>query len=142
MIMELNNPFALIAVLLWIGCVVVTTIRESFLKLKPAGISVPFGVTDLMFKSLNVVEFGLSLIIIASFFMFGRHPFASSNLTFFIPVCLLMMQTSWLLPALNKRTDIYMRGVPLLSAQLRKIYFATEAVKVTSLLVFGLSFLV
>lgn len=140
--MGLNNPFALVAVCLWMGCVIFTCVRESVLKLKPAGISVPFGITDLMFKSLNVVEFGLALIIIASFFMTGMHPFASANVTFFIPACLLMLQTSWLLPALHKRTDIYLRGVPLLSAQLRKLYFVTEIIKVTSLLVFSLSLLV
>jgi hypothetical protein len=139
--MELTNPFALVAACIWIGCIVITSVRESLLKVKPVGIPVPFGVTDLMFKSLNVVEFGLSLIIIASFFMFGTHPFASANLTFFIPVCLLMMQTSWIMPAMHKRTEIYLRGVPLLSAQLRKVYLAAEVVKITSLLVFSLSLL-
>lgn len=136
--MEINNPFALVAVCLWTGCVIVTCVRESVLKLKPVGIKVPFGVTDLMFKSLNVVEFGLALIIIASFFMFGTNPFASANLTFFIPAALLLVQTSWLLPALHKRSEIFVRGVPLLSAQINKLYLLTEFIKISSLVVFAL----
>ncbi|CAO3687118.1 unnamed protein product [Umbelopsis vinacea] len=57
-----------------------------------------------------------------------------------VPPLIVMLQSAYLLPALNDRADRMIKGLPLESSTVHKQYIGFEAVKVVGLAVAGLRF--
>lgn len=139
MTVEVSNPLALGAIYLWIGFVCAISFMEAWIKFRAPGISIPLGlgIGKLVFRALNRVELFLAAVVIISFVILRQHPFAPVNLTFFIPVALLMLQKLWLMPALGRRAEALINGASLPKTNHHFYYVMMELVKVSSLLVFS-----
>lgn len=130
---------AIATVFIWIGFVSAISFMEAWLKFQAPGITLPLGlgIGRLVFNALNKVEIVLSIIIIASMMLVGLKTFKWYYLFFLIPFTILVIQSLWLLPALDARAELHIQGASVPSSNLHFYYVAMEFVKVGSLLVFG-----
>lgn len=134
-------PIALVSTFLWIGFVCAISFLEAWLKFQAPGVTVPLGlgIGRLVFAALNKVEWVLAIIILISFFLTKSKLFKIKNLSFFIPVILLLLQTFWLLPALDVRAQLHIEGRQVPESTLHIWFVAMEVVKTICLSIFGFS---
>jgi hypothetical protein len=139
MTIVVHNPIAIAAVFLWIGFVCAISFMEAWMKFRAPGISVPLalGIGKIVFSALNKVELLLILVIIAGFYFSGQQLFSISNIAFFIPVFMLFAQTLWVMPVLNKRAEMLIKGYTLPASNYHFYYVLMELIKVGSLFVFS-----
>ena len=129
----------LTAVLLWSGCVIAISFMESWLKFRATGITVPVGLSigKLVFGALNKMEWVFAAIILVSYF-FNESTIHSSIIGWFaIAFASLIVQTTWLLPALDARAVAVINGKKLPPSSLHWYFVTAEVIKLTSLLVLG-----
>lgn len=133
-------PVALAAVFVWIGFVCAISFMEAWLKFRAPGITLPLGlgIGRIVFSALNRVEWVLAFAVVCH--MLVSKELKTGKSFFIIPVLvLLIMQTFWLLPALDTRAQMHIDGLPVAASNLHFIYVATEVIKVSALSVFGIS---
>jgi hypothetical protein len=134
-------PVIVILVFLWIGFVCAISFMEAWLKFRAPGVTVPIGLSigKLVFGALNKIEWILAIAIGLSL-LFGKNTvWISQNIYFAIPLLLLLLQTVWLLPALDERARQVIQGMNVASSKLHIYFVAFELIKVASLAVFGIS---
>ncbi|AVR47151.1 hypothetical protein C7S20_18905 [Christiangramia fulva] len=138
----LEYPVAIVAAILWIGFVGAISFMESWLKFKAPGISVKLGlgIGRLVFSALNKIELILAIAIMTNLVVEGDI-FIFRNLLFFVPLLLLVVQTLWLLPALDIRAKILIGGEELSPTYLHFYYVGMEIMKVGCLLSFSVNLL-
>ncbi len=141
--MIIQYPVALIAAFLWIGFVGAISFMESWLKFKAPGITVNLGlgIGRRVFSALNKIELILALAIIINLVFVQDDIFIFRNLLFFIPFLLLIVQTLWLLPALDVRAISSINGEELSKTYFHFYYVGMEIVKVGCLFIFGVKLL-
>lgn len=126
----------------WIGFVGAISFMESWMKFRAPGISIPLGlgIGRIVFSALNKVEWTMAFIILLNILMAksGRSPFA---IYFLIPVLLLLLQTIWLLPALDLRAQLQIDGASIPPSNLHWYYVGMEVIKTGCLFLFGISLL-
>jgi hypothetical protein len=134
-------PIALIATFLWIGFVCAISFMEAWLKFRAPGITMPLGlgIGRLVFSALNKVEWVLAIAVIVNLLLFEKSFYSINNLYFLLPLILLLVQTFWLLPALDARAELYIQGQTVPPSNLHFYYVAMEVVKATCLFIFGIS---
>lgn len=135
---------AIIAVsFVWIGFVSAISFMEAWLKFRAQGITVSLGlgIGRLVFNALNKVEWVLATVIIISVMISKYSFFTFNNTFFFIPFFLLMLQTFWLLPALDARAELHIQGQTVPPSYLHFYYVGIELVKVICLAIFGITLL-
>ncbi|MBK7440449.1 MAG: hypothetical protein IPI65_02675 [Bacteroidetes bacterium] len=134
-------PIALICTFLWIGFVCAISFMEAWLKFRAPGINVPLGlgIGRLVFNALNKVELLFALVVIINIFYNTSEILKWQNLSFAFPLILLLIQTLWLLPALDTRAELHIQGQLLPPSNLHFYYVAMEIVKVVGLTFFGLT---
>jgi hypothetical protein len=81
-----------------------------------------------------------ALIVIINIFYNTSEILKWQNLFFAFPVILLLIQTFWLLPALDARAELHIQGQIVPPSNLHFYYVGIELVKVASLTIFGLTF--
>ncbi|MEO2062310.1 MAG: hypothetical protein ABGW97_04980 [Christiangramia sp.] len=135
-------PVALIAAFLWIGFVGAISFMESWLKFKAPGITVKLGlgIGRLVFSVLNKIELILAIAIMTNLTVEGDI-LNFWNLLFFVPLLLLIVQTLWLLPALDVRAVNSIKGEALSKTHLHFYYVGMEVVKVGCLFMFCMNLL-
>lgn len=134
-------PFALCCTFLWIGFVCAISFMEAWLKFRAPGISLPLGlgIGRLVFNALNKVELTI-VILIGIAILWSRTPvFQIQNLILVFPIGIVLIQTFWLLPALDKRAQMHIDGKTVQPSKLHFYYVGLELLKVISLFLFGLS---
>lgn len=131
---------AIISVFLWIGFVCAISFMEAWLKFSAPGVTVPIGlgIGRLVFSALNKVEWLLGLLIIGNLIVSKNKLATFSNLLYFIPVLLLVLQTFWLLPALDARAEIYIHGQIPPASTLHYYFVGIEIIKIGCLTIFGI----
>lgn len=131
---------ALIAAFLWIGFVCAISFMEAWLKFRAPGIIVPLGlgIGRLVFNALNKVEWVFAAAIIANIIWIGTKLWKWQSLLFIVPLILLLMQTLWLLPALDARAELHIQGELLSPSNLHFYYAGIELIKVACLGDFGI----
>lgn len=123
------------ATFLWIGFICAISFMETRLKFRASGVTLPIGLSigKLLFRALNKVEWAFAIIIAIGLLISKGHlnivVFVGYGLTIF----LLVMQTLWLLPALEKRADALISGQTLLPSALHWYFVAAELGKVIAL---------
>lgn len=134
-------PAAVICTFLWIGFVCAISFLESWLKFRAPGVTVPLGlgIGRLVFAALNKVEWVMAIAILLSFFLTKSDLFQTKNLTLFLPLVLLLLQTFWLLPALDLRAQMHIDGLVVPKSNLHIWFVAMEVIKTVCLTLFGLS---
>lgn len=136
-----KHPVAVICIFLWIGFVCAISFMEAWLKFRAPGITLPLGlgIGRIVFNALNKVEWVLVIAILATTFFSGKSVLKVQNLLLFVPVLLLLVQTFWLLPALDARAELHIQGKIVSPSNLHFYFLAFEAVKVVCLFLFGSS---
>lgn len=132
-------PIAIITTFLWIGFVCAISFMEAWLKFRAPGITVPLGlgIGRLVFNVLNKVEWVFAIAIIINIFWHSFEVLKWQNLAFVIPFALLLIQTFWLLPALDARAELHIQGENVPPSSLHFYYVGMEITKVICLSIFG-----
>lgn len=133
-------PFAQTAAFLWLGFVLSISFMEAWLKFQAPGISVPLGlgIGQLVFGALNIMEWVFAAIIAANLFLGKNKSVEKPKLLFFIPVFMLLMQSIWLLPALDVRATALIAGKEIPDSNLHYFYVGFEIIKVIALFLLGI----
>src|SRR5665647_2428931 len=89
----------------WTGFIGAISFMESWLKFRAPNLSMPVGlsIVKLVFSALNKVEWAFVIIISVSLFFYASQIESMLVVFFLIIVLIMIVQTSWLLPTLNKR---------------------------------------
>lgn len=134
-------PLAVMVTFLWVGFVCAISFLEAWLKFSAPGVTVAIGlgIGRLVFSALNKIEWVLCLAIAINFFPLRRSFFGVNNILYLLPVLLLVLQTFWLLPALDARAELYIGNQPMLPSNRHFYYVALEIIKVICLCLFGVS---
>lgn len=137
---SVKYPFALASVFLWIGFVSAISFMEAWLKFRAPGMtmSMGLGIGRLVFGALNKVEWALALVIMSNLMYAKARIFSLKNMLYFVPLLILILQTLWLLPALDARADLLIRGRELTASNLHFYYVGMEMAKVGCLFVLGI----
>lgn len=132
-----RHPIALISAFTWTGFVCAISFLEAWLKFRAPGVTLPIGlgIGRLVFGALNKVELVFAAAIVID--LLRARPRAWTWPWIGIPLALLLLQTGWLLPALDARAALLIGGGSTPSSQLHVVYVAMEAVKVAALVGFG-----
>lgn len=138
--MNIKSPIVVICTFLWIGFVTSISFLEAPLKFQAPDITLALGlgIGRLMFAALNKIEWVFALAIAFSLFRQGGA-FHRKNLLFAGPLLLLVVQTIWLLPALDARAELYIQGSVVPASFLHVYYVLAEMIKIGCLLTFGIT---
>ncbi|MBU3660869.1 MAG: hypothetical protein FGM14_13415 [Flavobacteriales bacterium] len=136
-----NLALTIIATFLWIGFVGAISFMEAWLKFRAPGVTLPIGlgIGRLVFKALNKVEivfaFSISICILSTESTFVTI----EKIIFFIPLLILLIQTFWVLPKLDKRAELHIQNQIVPPSKLHFLYVGMELVKIVCLITFGIS---
>ncbi|MGH1438305.1 MAG: hypothetical protein ACRBG0_27980 [Lewinella sp.] len=138
--LTIKYPIAIASVFIWVGFVGAISFMEAWLKFQAPGITLPLGlgIGRLVFNALNKVELVLSIVIIASMVFGGIKKIKWEHLLFFLPFLIVVLQSTWLLPALDIRAEMHIQGRNVPSSNLHFCYIGMEVIKVTCLMIFGI----
>lgn len=133
-------PLVTASVFLWIGFVGAISFMEAWLKFQAPGITLTLGlgIGRLVFFALNKVEWVLALAIAISYLARKEPLLNKPNGYYWVAAALLIVQTFWLLPALDHRAELLIQGVEVPPEPYHLVYVGTEIVKISSLIVFGI----
>lgn len=137
-----NMPIVVIITFLWIGFVCAISFMEAWLKFRAHGITLPLGlgIGRLVFNALNKVECFFALVIIVNIIWLGAiELWKWQNLLIVIPFAMLLIQTFWLLPALDTRAELHIQGKTPPPSNLHFYYVGMETIKIICLFIFGLT---
>lgn len=122
----------------WTGFVCAISFMEAWLKFRAPGVTLPVGLSigRLIFKTLNKVEWLLALLSLLLLYL--KLVYQTDNtIWLLLAVFILLIQTIWLLPAMDKRAAQVIAGEDLPRSTLHFFYVGAELLKVTALLMFG-----
>lgn len=135
-------PFALVSIFLWIGFVCSISFMEAWLKFRAPGVSLPIGlgIGKIVFNALNWMEWIFAAIIIMNY-LYSYPLFHSfNNYLILLPICILLVQTFYLLPALENRADLYIQQKEVAASNLHFVYLGLEFIKIITLSIIGIQF--
>lgn len=114
---------------------------EAWLKFRAPGITMPLGlgIGRLVFNALNKVEWILAIVIAVNLFTAKSFEFQQSTFLWGAAVIILLLQSFWLLPALDARAELHIQGQQVPSSSLHIYFVAMELVKVLCLILFGIN---
>ncbi len=127
--------FLLASSFIWIGCLLAISFMESWLKFKAPGITLGLGlgIGRLIFNALNKMEWAFALISIAVL-LFSNIKYGSTTWVFLlVPIFLLLLQTIWMLPALDLRAEKVIAGAHLAPSKLHWYFVGAEMIKLVCL---------
>jgi hypothetical protein len=142
MTIRIEQPYALAGTFMWIGSICAISFLEAWLKFRAPGITLPLGlgIGRLVFNALNKVEWVFAILLIVSAFLHNRHQlFTVPHLVLCIALGILILQTVWLLPALDARAELYITGQPVPPAKLHVYFVMAEVCKAALLGTYGVS---
>lgn len=134
------RQYSIIFTFIWIGFVGAISFMEAWLKFQAPGITTELGlgIGQLVFGALNKVEITCALLLLGILY-YSRVTSKSLVITpyFLIAIMLLVLQTLWLLPALDERAAMIIQGLPVPESSLHFIYVVAEIIKVVVLFIHG-----
>lgn len=138
----MNQSINIASIFLWIGFVCAISFMEAWLKFRAPNITLPLGlgIGRLVFNALNKVEIVFALVIILNIAWKGE-PLNIQMLFLFLPILILIVQTIWLLPALDARAELHIQGKEVEKSFLHVYYVGMELLKVVFLFLYGISLL-
>lgn len=137
---QVKSPLIVMCTFLWLGFVCAISFMEAWLKFRAPGVTVPLGlgIGRLVFGALNKVEWVLAIAMIISMISNKILNLDFTMVLFYIPLLMLLIQTVWLLPALDIRAEQYITGKTRAAGSYHIYYIVTEVLKTASLFAFGL----
>lgn len=130
---------SIIVAFIWVGFVCAISFMESWLKFQAPGITVPLGlgIGRLVFNALNKTEWFFAVLIGINLIV-SKHTLKQASTIFFaLPIVLLLLQTFWLLPALDTRAELVINGATSEPSTLHWWFVGLEIIKVGFLFIFG-----
>ncbi|MGE6218736.1 hypothetical protein ACQKCH_02820 [Nubsella zeaxanthinifaciens] len=131
-----EQRLAIICTFVWIGFICAISFMEAWLKFRAPGVTLPIGlgIGRLVFAAMNKVEWVLALVIFISQFRIARR----LNWVYIGILLILLLQTIWLLPALDARAQMYIDSKVVPNSYLHVYYVIAEGLKFIALFVFGI----
>ncbi|RZK39496.1 MAG: hypothetical protein EOO90_18470 [Pedobacter sp.] len=138
---RIEQPSAAICTFTWIGFVCAISFMEAWLKFRAPGITLPLGlgIGRLVFAALNKVEWVFAIAIIISTIRSSAPVFHRNQFFLFFAIAILIMQTLWLLPALDARAELYITNKPVEPSSLHLYFAIAEVIKVSMLFTWGVT---
>jgi len=132
-------PLSIATIFIWAGFVGAISFMESWLKFQAPGItlSLGLGIGKLVFGALNIMEWIFVLLILVEVLIKKRPLFHKGNILFFLVLAIVVLETFWLLPALDHRAELVIVGQKLSESYLHFYYVGFEIIKLVCLLFFG-----
>jgi hypothetical protein len=81
----------------------------------------------------------LSIVVCASAVFFGKPVLNRQNILLFGVIIILILQTTWLLPALDTRAMLHIENKPVPHSNLHFLFVGGEVLKVAGLFVIAVS---
>ena len=136
-----QQPVAVACLFTWIGFVCAISFLEAWVKFRAPGVTVPIGlgIGRLEFGALNKVEWVFAIVVCVSAFLSNKSPFTVPNISLLIIVTILVLQTVWLLPALDVRAELYIQHKPIAHSNLHFWFVGAELTKVITLFITAVS---
>jgi hypothetical protein len=121
----------------WLGMVVALSFVEAPLKFQAPNItlSLGLGIGRLVFAALNRIEIVCAFVLLAAYLAGSVN--RAMAVFFGIIAGIKLLQTLWLLPALDARTVLIISGVTPSPSPLHLVFVVLEVVKVATLLGLG-----
>ncbi len=141
------NDMMVSAALIWIGFTGAISFMEAWIKFKAPGVTLPIGlgIGRLVFSALNKVEWALAFIIAVVFiYQFvavnenNLHAIIDLCFTFVIVLVILVLETFWLLPKLDKRASAIIASNSLPASSLHIYFIGAECIKIGLLIYFSI----
>ncbi len=136
----MTKRFLVIAsVFMWVGCIVAISFMEAWLKFRAPGVTLPIGlgIGKLVFAALNKIEWIFAAVISINLWLI-KEGIGNKILSWFVlPFGILLLQTIWLLPALEVRAISVIEGRPLPPSPMHGYFAIAEVLKVITLTIFG-----
>ncbi|MEU2289005.1 hypothetical protein ABZ614_45245 [Streptomyces sp. NPDC013178] len=125
----------------WLGMVLAISFLETPLKFRAPGVTIPIGlgIGRIVFRALNLVEAVLAAAVLTVIAAGG--PSASVVILAVVVAGALAGQLGLIRPRLNRRSDRVLAGEQLPRSQAHLYYVACEVIKVTALLLLGITLL-
>jgi len=127
---------------IWIGFIGAISFMEAWLKFKAPGVTLPIGlgIGRLVFAALNKMEWVAFLISFISLVQFKAR-LKSTEMFLLFAAGILIVQTIWLLPALDARAELYITRNTVPPSNLHVYYVAAEGLKMIALITVAISLL-
>lgn len=134
----MKKNIAIATIFIWIGFVLAISFMEAWLKFRAPGVTLPIGlgIGRLVFSALNKMEWIFSIICLITLLP-QKENFTGIKLLWWIPILIVIVQTFWMLPALDFRAEMHIRGDIVPSSNLHFYYVILEFLKVGILVIFG-----
>lgn len=133
-ILQLAIPF------IWFGALGAISFMEAPLKFTAPNITLALGlgIGRIVFQTLNRIEIALAVLLVIAIV---KH--LPSGRAWLIPLgliaSLLLLETAWLLPALDARASLIIQGETPPPSTLHIFYVTFDAIKLVSLFVLGVN---
>lgn len=133
---------SIITSFIWLGGICVISFMESWLKFTAQGVTLPIGLSigKLVFSWLNRLEWIFTLVIFFNFFITSQN-LNYLKVLFIIILGCLIIQSTWLLPVLDRRANLIISGHGVEPSFHHFYYVGLELIKAFSLLLLGIKFL-
>ena len=127
---------------IWCGLVTGISFIESWIKFRAPGVTLATGLSigRIVFAALNKTEWIIAAIIIVCLILTGFE-ISWHNIPVCAAIIILLVQTFWLLPALDARATASISNKDPGKSSLHIYFVAGEFVKVVSLVMSGIIFL-
>ena len=139
----ITQYLAIATAFIWVGLILGISFLEAWLKFRAPGVTtaIGLGIGRLVFGALNKLEWLLTLVLILTLFTRQIPLLSDSGMMLSVIVVVLLTQTLWLLPALNKRAFRVINDRPVKPSGLHVIFIAAELAKIVLLVLTGISLL-
>ena len=139
----ITQPVAIAVTFIWIGLVLGISFLEAWLKFRAPGVTtaIGLGIGRLVFGALNKVEWLLAVVVTAMFIARQGLLLAIGNIVLLIIIGILVIQTGWLLPTLDKRAQRVIHNQPVKPSGIHILFIAAELIKVGLLFTMGAALL-
>ena len=136
-----QQPVAVACLFTWIGFVCAISFMEAWLKFRAPGVTLPIGlgIGKLVFGALNKVEWVFAVVVSVSAVIYGKSLFTVPNISLFVIVAILVVQTAWLLPALDACAELHIQNKIVAPSNLHFWFVSGELVKVVGLFITAVS---
>jgi hypothetical protein len=124
---------------IWFGMLLAISFMEAPLKFQAPGVTLPLGlgIGRLVFFALNKMEIVSAVVLIAAFWR-ARSNSKTEFALLGLVAPILLLQTAWLLPALDNRAELVIAGIEQPYSNLHVIYIVLDAIKLILLLTLGI----
>lgn len=129
---------AIALIFVWVGFICSISFFESWIKFRAKGVTVPIALSigKLVFTVLNRIEWVLALLILVMLFLSAFFT-PTIGLTIGITFFVLLLQTIWMLPALNSRALLRIDGKEIPPSKLHVYFVLGEFIKLVCLVICG-----